>query len=150
VDVYVRFKNAKENQLGMPLPKGKVRVYKQDDADGTLEFVGEDLIDHTPKDETVLVKVGQAFDVVGDRTQTTFDVNVDGHVMTEGIKISLRNHKDKPVKVLVKENLFRWVNWDMLASSDPFTKLDARTIVFEVEVPPNGEKVVTYRVRYTW
>src|SRR5262245_12839295 len=79
VDVYVRFKNEKANQLGMPLPRGKVRVYKADDADGTLEFVGEDLIDHTPKDETVLVKVGQAFDVVGERTQTRFDVDVGGH-----------------------------------------------------------------------
>ena len=63
VDVYVRFKNAKENALGVPLPRGKVRVFKKDDADGSLEFVGEDLIDHTPKDETVLVKVGRAFDV---------------------------------------------------------------------------------------
>ncbi len=150
LDVYVRFKNAKENRMGMPLPKGKVRVYKQDDADGTLEFVGEDLIDHTPKDETVLVKLGQAFDVVGNRTQTDFSIDESRRTMTDTYRITLRNHKDAPVKVLVKENLFRWTTWSIEASSDPFTKADARTIHFEVEVPGNGEKDVTYTVRYAW
>jgi hypothetical protein len=148
VDVYVRFENRKENRLGMPLPRGKVRVYKADDADGTLEFVGEDLIDHTPKDEKVLVKVGQAFDVVGERTQTRFAV--EGRSMTETIRLQVRNHKDAAVKVILKENLFRWTNWTMVETSDPFTKIDARTIHFDVEVPPNGEKTVTYTVRYTW
>ena len=150
VDVYVRFKNAKENALGMPLPKGKVRVYEQDDADGTLEFVGEDLIDHTPKDETVMVRVGQAFDVVGERTQTRFDVNERARVMTESYRITLRNHKPDAVKVLVKENLFRWVGWDIVQSTDPFTKTDSRTITFEVTVPPDGSKDVVYTVRYRW
>jgi hypothetical protein len=148
VDVYVRFKNEKANRLGMPLPRGKIRVYKTDDADGTLEFIGEDLIDHTPKDETVLVKVGQAFDVVGERTQTRF--TADAHTMTETIRIQIRNHKDAPVKVIAKENLFRWITWTMLETSDPFTKVDARTIHFELDVPANGEKTVTYTVRYTW
>jgi hypothetical protein len=150
VDVYVRMKNAKENQMGMPLPKGKVRVYKQDDADGTLEFVGEDLVDHTPRDETVLVKVGQAFDVVGERTQTDFREDLRAHWMTDSYRIQLRNHKDAAVKVVVKENLFRWTNWEIVATSDPFTKVDARTIHYEVEVPPHGEKTVAYTVRYTW
>ena len=150
VDVYVRFKNSKDNHMGMPLPKGKVRVYKQDDADGTLEFIGEDLIDHTPKDETVLVKLGQAFDVVGERTQTDFRVDTARDWMDDSYKITLKNHKDAPVKVIVKENLFRWTNWELTQKSDPFTKIDARTIHFEVEVPANGEKVVTYTVHYTW
>ncbi len=150
LDVYVRFKNAKENRMGMPLPKGKVRVYKQDDADGTLEFVGEDLIDHTPKDETVMVKLGQAFDVVGDRVQTDFSVDTSRRTMTESFRITLRNHKDAAVRVLVKENLYRWTTWDVRQKSDPFTKADARTIHFDVEVPPNGEKVVEYTVVYTW
>jgi len=150
VDVYVRLKNSKDNRMGMPLPKGKVRVYKADDADGTLEFVGEDLIDHTPKDETVLVKIGQAFDVVGERTQTDFKIDERGHWMTDTYKISLRNHKDAPVKVIVKENLFRWINWEIVAKSDEFAKVDARTIHFEVEVPANGEKIITYTARYTW
>jgi hypothetical protein len=148
VDVYVRFKNAKANQLGMPLPRGKVRVYKTDDADGTLEFVGEDLIDHTPKDETVLVKLGQAFDVVGERTQVKFAVA--GRSMTETIRVQVRNHKDAAQKVIVKENLFRWLTWQMVETSDPFTKVDARTIHFDLDVPANGEKTVTYTVTYTW
>jgi hypothetical protein len=150
VDVYVRFKNAKDNQMGMPLPKGKVRVYKQDDADGTLEFIGEDLIDHTPKDETVLVKLGQSFDVVGQRTQTDFKIDTARDWMDDSYKITLKNHKDAPVHVIVKENLFRWTNWAITAQSDPFTKIDARTIHFEVDVPPNGEKTVTYTVHYSW
>jgi hypothetical protein len=150
VDVYVRLKNSKDNRMGMPLPKGKVRVYKEDDADGTLEFVGEDLIDHTPKDESVLVKLGQAFDVVGERTQTDFKIDERGHWLTDTYKITLRNHKDAPVKVIVKENLFRWVNWEVVQKSDDFVKVDARTIHFEVEVPANGEKTITYTARYTW
>ncbi len=150
VDVYVRFKNEQANQLGMPLPKGKIRVFQKDDADGTLEFVGEDLIDHTPKDETVLVKVGQAFDVVGDRTQTDFQVDTRRRQMTDSYRIVLKNHKDVPVRVLVRESLFRWTTWEILAPSDPFVKKDARTIEFEVEVPPNGEKAVTYAARYAW
>ena len=150
VDVYVRWKNAKENALGMPLPRGKVRVYEQDDADGTLEFVGEDLIDHTPKDETVMVKVGQAFDVVGERTQTDFQVDTRRNVMTETIRVVLRNHKETPVHVLVKENLFRWVNWDVVQTSAPFKKVDARTIHWEVDVPASGEQAIVYTVRYTW
>jgi hypothetical protein len=150
IDVYVRFENRKENNLGMPLPRGKVRVYKQDDADGTLEFIGEDLIDHTPKDEKVLVKVGQAFDVVGERTQTDFSADYNGHWIQESIKLQVRNHKTEPVKVIIKENLYRWVNWEIIEKSDDFEKIDARTIHFEVTVPPDGEETVTYTVKYTW
>lgn len=150
LDVYVKFKNAKKNKLGMPLPKGKVRVYKQDDADGTLEFIGEDLIDHTPKNETVLIKLGQAFDVVGERTQTDFRRDSGRKTMTESIRIQVRNHKDAAQKVIIKENLYRWTNWKITKSSDDYEKIDARTIHFNVTVPANGEKTVTYSVRYTW
>jgi hypothetical protein len=150
VDVYLRFKNAKENNLGMPLPKGKVRVYKADNADGTLEFVGEDLIDHTAKDEKVLIKLGQSFDVVGERTQTDFNMDSGRKTMTDSYRIQIRNHKDQPQKVVIKENLFRWTTWEITKSSDKYEKVDARTIHFEVEVPANGEKTVTYTVRYTW
>jgi len=150
IDVYLRFANEKANAMGMPLPKGKVRVYKQDDADGTLEFIGEDLIDHTPKDEKVLVKLGQAFDVVGERTPTDFRMESGRKTMTESIRVELRNHKPEAVKVLVKENLYRWTTWEIVEKSDPFTKTDSRTVLFEVEVPPDGTKVVTYTVRYTW
>ena len=150
LDVYLRFQNAKANQLGVPLPKGKVRVYKQDDADGTLEFVGEDLIDHTPRDEKVLVKLGQSFDVVGERTATDFQMDSSRKSMTESFRIQVRNHKDVAQKVVVKENLYRWTTWEITAKSDEFTKVDSRTIHFDVTVPPNGEKTVTYTVRYSW
>lgn len=150
IDVYLRFKNEKANQMGMPLPKGKVRVYKQDDADGTLEFIGEDLIDHTAKDEKVLVKLGQAFDVVGERKQTDFQIDTSRRTMTESYRIQIRNHKTQPQKVIIKENLYRWSTWEITEKSDPFEKIDARTIHFEVTVPADGEKTVTYTVRYTW
>lgn len=150
VDVYIRFQNEEDNNLGMPLPSGKVRVYKQDDADGTLEFIGEDLIDHTPRDEEVLIKIGQAFDVVGERTQTDFSADYNGHWIKESIKLNLRNHKDEPVKVIVKENLYRWVNWEIQQKSHEFEKVDARTVHFTVTVPPRGEQTITYTVRYSW
>lgn len=151
VDVYFRFANTEANKMGMPLPKGKVRVYKQDDADKTLEFVGEDLIDHTPRNEKVLIKLGQAFDVVGERTQTNFTVDQNNHVMTESFRIELRNaKKDTPVRVVIKENLYRWINWEIVKQTDEFVKIDARTIHFEVEVPADGKKVVEYTVKYTW
>ncbi len=150
LDVYVRFKNEKSNRLGMPLPRGKVRVYKQDEADETLEFVGEDLIDHTAKDEKVLIKLGQAFDVVGERTQTNFTIDTSRKVITEGYRIQIRNHKDAPQKVIIKENLFRWSTWQITESSDKYEKIDSRTIHYEVTVPANGEKTVTYTVKYTW
>lgn len=150
LDVYLRFKNEKGNQLGVPLPKGKVRVYKQDSADGGLEFIGEDLIDHTPRDEKVLIKLGEAFDVVGERTQTNYTIDLNGHRITESFKIVLRNHKDSAQSVLVKENLYRWTNWEITEKSDAFEKADARTIHFPIEVPAHGEKTVAYTVRYSW
>ena len=150
LDVYVRFKNKEENNLGKPLPKGKFRVYKQDDADGTLEFIGEDLIDHTPKNETVLIKLGQAFDVVGERIQDDFKMDSGRKTMTESIRIVLRNQKPAAQKVIIKENLYRWTSWEITKSSNEYEKIDARTIHFDVTVPPEGEKVVTYTVRYTW
>ncbi|MCG8407483.1 MAG: hypothetical protein MI923_19970 [Phycisphaerales bacterium] len=150
VDVYVQFKNEKSNNLGMPLPSGKVRVYKQDDADGTLEFVGEDLIDHTAKDEKILIKLGQAFDVVGERTQVSFNLDTNRKTITESFRIQVRNHKEQPQKVIIKETLFRWATWKITKSSDEYEKIDARNIHFDVMVPANGEKTVTYTVRYTW
>ncbi|HVX83572.1 MAG TPA: DUF4139 domain-containing protein [Phycisphaerae bacterium] len=154
VDAYIRFKNAENNHLGIPLPRGKVRVYKQDSSatggDGSLEFVGEDLIDHTPKDRTLLIKTGQSFDITGDRTQTDFTVDNSRREMTESIKIVLHNPTKQPVTVIVKENLFRWVNWEITKSSDNYEKIDSRTIHFNEKVPPEGDTTVTYTVKYTW
>lgn len=150
VDVYIRFENREENKLGIPLPRGKVRVFKLDDADGSLEFVGEDLIDHTPRNQTVLIRTGQSFDVTGQRTQTDYNLNLPGRTITESFRIELSNAKKQPQKVIVKENLYRWANWQITEKTDEFKKIDARTIHFEVEVPADGKKVVEYTVRYSW
>ena len=150
VDVYLEFRNDKQYGLGVPLPAGRIRVSKLDAADGSLEFIGEDRIDHTPKDEEVRVKLGSAFDVVGERRQTDFSVDSKAQWMEEQIEIKLRNHKEQPVRVIVKENLYRWSNWKILAKTHEFVKEDARTISFPVDVPKDGETIVRYRVRYTW
>ena len=150
IDVYLRFKNAKENSLGMPLPAGRIRVSKQDPADQTLEFIGEDTIEHTPKDEKLLIKLGSAFDVVGERRQVDFKADTTRDWMEETIEIKLRNHKTEPVKVLAKENLYRWVNWEIKEKSHKFDKTDARTIEFPVELKPDEEQTITYTVKYTW
>ena len=150
VDVYLSFRNSKDNHMGMPLPAGRVRVSKRDDADGTLEFIGEDVIDHTPKDEPVLIRLGSAFDVIGERRQVAFSVDTARRVMTEQIEVKLRNHKDQPVTVEVKESLYRWVNWEIVERSQPYRKQDARTVVFPLRVPANGEQVLDYTVRYNW
>ncbi len=150
VDVYLQLKNNKESGMGMPLPSGRIRVSKLDTADGSLEFIGEDKIDHTPKDEKVLIKMGNAFDVVGERRQVDFKVDTTRKWMEEDIEIKVRNHKDEPVKVIVKENLYRWLNWEIKQKSHEFEKVDARTIHFPIEVAKDGEVVVTYKVRYTW
>ena len=150
VDVWLNFDNEKASGMGMPLPAGRIRVSQQDKADGSLEFIGEDKIDHTPKDEDVRVKLGTAFDVVGERRQTDFILNSKGRVMEEAFEIKIRNHKEQAVEVIVRENLYRWSQWKMLEESTPSVKKDARTVEFPVRVAADGEATVTYRVRYTW
>ena len=150
VDVWLTLKNDKASGLGMPLPAGRIRVSQQDKADGSMEFIGEDKIDHTAKDEDVRVKLGMAFDVVGERRQTDFALNSKGRVMEEAFEIKVRNHKDQAVDVIVRENLYRWSQWTLIQQSAPSDKKDARTVEFPVRIAANGEAVVTYRVRYTW
>jgi hypothetical protein len=150
VDVWLSFRNDKTSGMGMPLPAGRIRVSQQDKADGSLEFIGEDKIDHTPRDEDVRVKLGTAFDVVGERRQTDFVLNTKGRVMEEAFEIKLRNHKEQAVEVIVRENLYRWSQWSLIQQSIPSEKKDARTVEFPVRVAAGGEAVVTYRVRYTW
>jgi hypothetical protein len=150
VDVYLTFKNREENKLGIPLPAGKVRVAKLDNADQSLEFVGEDLISHTPKNETIQLKLGSAFDVVGERRQVDFKTDSTGKTMEEEIEVKVRNQKDEAVTVIVKENLYRWTNWSITKKSQPFEKFDARTIHFPVKIAKGGEAVVRYTVRYSW
>ncbi|MDH5537116.1 MAG: DUF4139 domain-containing protein [Betaproteobacteria bacterium] len=150
VDVYLTFKNAKDNNMGMPLPSGRIRVNKMDSADRALEFIGEDTIDHTPKNEDVQIKLGSAFDVVGERRQVSFTVDSSRRTMSEEIEVKLRNHKTEAVNVIVKENLYRWVNWQITHKSHDYRKEDARTVHFPVRVAAGGEVVVRYGVTYTW
>ena len=151
VDVYLRFRNAKANGLGVPLPAGRLRVSKLDTADNSLEFIGEDLIDHTARDEMVQVKLGSAFDVVGERKQLDFRIDTTAKWIEEDIEVRVRNQKpDETVTVIVKENLYRWSNWSITKKSHEFTKEDSRTVHFPVRLAPKAEGVVRYTVRYTW
>ena len=143
------FKNNATNHLGIALPAGRVRFYRRDD-DGQLEFVGEDQIDHTPKDETVRLTTGNAFDLVGERKQTDFHVDTGDKWIDESFEIKLRNHKAEPVTIRVVEHLYRWSNWAITQHSDDFTKKDAQTIEFNIPVKPNEERTVTYTVHYSW
>jgi len=96
------------------------------------------------------VKLGTAFDVVGERRQTDFRINTSGKVMEEAFEIKVRNHKDQPVEVIVRENLYRWSQWTLIEQSSQSVKKDARTVEFPVRIAADGEATVTYRVRYTW
>jgi hypothetical protein len=149
VMVMLEFKNGEEDGLGVPLPRGTLRVYKKD-VDGSTLLVGEDAIDHTPKDEQVRLYVGDAFDIVGERIQTDFKVEYDEDWMEESYEIRLRNHKDEDVEVRVVEHMFRWVEWKILDESHKHEKTDAQTIEFRVPVEADGETIVTYTVRYEW
>lgn len=150
VNVVIEVRNSKDNHMGMALPKGKVRLYKRDDADASLEFIGEDQIDHTPKDETVKLHIGDAFDIVGERKRTDYKIDLSRHVITESFEIRVRNHKTEPVEVLVKETLYRWNNWEITESNQKWIKYNSNAIHFPVKVDKDGEQVIMYTVKYTW
>ena len=147
--VMQEFKNSETNHLGIPLPKGRLRFYRRNN-DGHLEFVGENRIDHTPKDETIRVYTGNAFDISGERKQTNFHVESRMHWMDETYEIRVRNHKKESVQVRVVEHLYRCNNWKLAENSTTYRKADAHTIEFPVTIVPDGEQVVTYTVHYTW
>jgi hypothetical protein len=150
VIVQREFKNAETNQLGIALPKGKLRFYRRDDG-GQLQFVGENEIDHTPRNETVRVTTGNSFDLIGERKQTDFHVDTGDKKLDETFEIKLRNRKkDAPVEIRVVEHIYRWNNWTITAKSDEFEKKDAQTIEFRVPVKPDEEKTITYTVHYSW
>ncbi|TDI87299.1 MAG: DUF4139 domain-containing protein [Caldithrix sp.] len=144
VRVNLEFENRKASGLGMPLPKGKARIYKQDD-DGSLVFVGEDFIEHTPQDELVRIYVGNAFDIVGERKQKERH-STGKNAWEETWEIKLRNHKEQAVQVLVVEHF--GLDWEIRTRSHDFEKRDAQTIEFKVTVPKDGEVTVNYVVRY--
>jgi hypothetical protein len=146
VNIYLQIQNEEESGLGIPLPAGRVRVYKAD-VDGSLQFVGEDQIDHTPKDETVRLLLGNAFDIVGERRQTDFQ-QLGRYVIEESFEIKVRNHKNQDVEVRVVEHLFRWSEWEIVQESAEHTKLDQGTAEWRLPVPTDGEATLTYTVRY--
>ena len=143
-------KNSEDNKLGMPLPKGKVRFYRQDD-DGKLQFVGEDMIDHTARDETLRLYTGNAFDLVGERKRTNIKVDSTNNWVDESFEIKVRNRKqDESVEIRVVEHLYRWTNWEIRDSSNTQLKTDAQTIEFRIPLKPGEEKTITYTVHYSW
>lgn len=149
VMVFLEWVNTAKNGLGMALPAGKVRLFKQD-TDDSVQFIGEERIDHIPANEVIRVRVGEAFDLVGERKQTDFKQITD-HVVEEAFEIAVRNQKkDQPVEVRVVEHLYRGIQWEIIEKSQDFTKTDAQTAEFRVTVPPGEERKVTYRVRYSW
>ena len=143
VGVFIEFKNAKENGLGQPLPAGVVRVYKADNA-GAQQFIGENRIDHTPKDESVKIKLGDVFDVVAERKQTDYK-NIARRVFEYAYEIRIRNHKEEAVSVVVNEPVGG--DWEMVSSSFPAEKTAAFAARFNVPVAKDGEAVLSYRVR---
>jgi hypothetical protein len=149
VDIERDFVNTTKNGLGVPLPAGKVRFYRRD-SDGQLEFIGENKIDHTPQDETVKVITGNAFDLVGSRTQTEYSVNTDRGLADESFSIVVTNHKKTPVAVTVVEHLYRAAQWTITKNSDPYFKKDSSTINFPISIPARGSKTITYTAHYNW
>jgi hypothetical protein len=146
VMVFYKFKNEEKAGLGMPLPAGNLRVYQKDSKGGVL-FVGEDRIDHTPKDEMITVHIGNAFDVVSERKQTDYK-KIASNVYEMEFEITLRNHKDTAITVEANEPIGG--SWEMLSSSYKFTKTSAWAAQFQVPVEKNGTAVLKYRVRVTW
>jgi len=149
VAVMREFQNSEASGLGLPLPAGTVR-FSTRDADGQLEFVGENRIDHTPKDETLRLYTGNAFDLVGERVRTAFSLDEDDEQLDESFAITLRNHKLQAVEIRVVEHLYRWRNCEVVQPSHEFVRSDSETIEFRVNVPAGGEVTVRYTAHYTW
>jgi len=149
VHILREFRNSEANHLGKPLPAGVVRFYRRD-SDGRLQFVGENRIQHTPKDETVRVYTGDAFDIVAERTRSEFKTDNQSRTIDESYTIKLRNHKKEAVQVQVIEHMYRGDNWEITAKSLDYVKKDSHTVEFTPTIPPDGEQTVSYSVHYSW
>lgn len=151
VGVFVEFDNKESAQLGMPLPKGIIRVYKKDKA-GNAQFIGEDKVDHTPKNETVRLKLGDAFDVTADKKQTDFKklsgTSKYNYVFESAYEIVLKNAKKEPVVVTVQEPMPG--DWQVLSSSQPYTKGASNTAVWKISVPAEGNTKLMYRSQVSY
>ena len=148
VEISLKFKNNKASNLGIPLPKGKVRVFKSDG--DSIEFVGEDTIDHTPENKDMRLTLGNAFDVTAEKKMTSSSRNNSAKQSEETYEIVLKNAKKEAVKVDVIETFYGWSNWKITSNSHKFENKDSSSIVFEVDVPAKSETKVTYKVKYTW
>lgn len=143
VNVYMNFENSKENKLGMPIPKGIIRLYKEDD-EGKLQFIGSDNVDHTPKDEEISVKVGEAFDIVAERKQTDYRL-IANSVHESEWEIILKNHKEEDIVVSVIEPLYG--SWQVISTTHQHQKIDAFTLQFDIPVAKDEEVKLKYRIR---
>ena len=148
VEISLKFKNNKASNLGIPLPKGKVRVFKSDG--DSIEFVGEDKIDHTPENKDMRLTLGNAFDITAEKKMTNSSRNNSAKQSEETYEIVLKNAKDETVKVDVIETFYGWSNWKIVSNSQKFEKKDSNTIIFEVEIPAKSEKKISYKVKYSW
>jgi hypothetical protein len=148
IQVKIEFENTKENNLGIALPKGKVRVFKADPADGTLEFVGEDKIDHTPRKEKLLLYIGNAFDIAVE--YTLMDSQSARRMLRQMHKIEIRNRKDEAVTVFVDEKFPARVNWTIDKSTHKYEKRDANTVRFMVKLAADSTATVQYTATQTW
>jgi hypothetical protein len=145
VRVILEVKNSRDEGLGLPLPAGKVRVY-QEDTDGSLEFVGEDQIEHTPRDEKVRLYLGNAFDIAVERAVVD-DRRVSERTREQTVEVKLRNHKEADATVTVIEHLYG--SWEILEATHEYHKKDAYTVEFTVPAPVGQEALLRYRVRQT-
>lgn len=150
VAIYWEFKNEEANGLGVPLPAGRMRFYRSDDKDGNLEFVGENNIDHTPRNEEVSLYTGNAFDLVGERKVVNFQRDERAQWMKETIEVTVKNRSKEPKEIIVREHLWRWLNWKIENASMEHQKKDAQKIEFVVKLAPDEEKKVTYTAHYSW
>lgn len=146
VNIIVELVNSEKSGLGIPLPKGKVRVYKRD-AKGQVQMLGEDEIDHTPREEKIRLYIGDAFDVVGERRRTQFK-RIATNVVEESFEIKLRNRKKVVETVKVVEH--GWADWRILSESMPSEKIDSNTFQYVVSLEPDKEVIIRYTIQTTW
>ncbi|HEX4630121.1 MAG TPA: hypothetical protein VH188_04085 [Chthoniobacterales bacterium] len=148
VAITSEFRNDAANHLGVPLPEGQVHFYRPD-SQGHWQFTGDSTIGNTPQDEVVRAGTGYAFDLVGERVQKDFQIDEESRTATETYEIKLRNHRKDAAEIRVWEHPCRWRQWEITAQSSPFKKLNQQTFEFVLSVPPNGEKTITYTIRYS-
>jgi hypothetical protein len=149
VEIRQEIQNSKTNHLGLPMPAGRMRVYRREST-GQMQFVGESTVEHTPENQTLRISSGQAFDLTAERIQTDFHVDQNSHIMDESFQIKFSNAKPEPVTIHAIESLNRSENWQVTEHSADFTKHDAHTLDFPTKVPAKGESTFTYTVHYTW